>query len=315
MRNKTRDNQMKSPAPIRKNAVSTYSKNLSKEWVVTQEMGLLEFLLLHLKQSRNNTKTLLAKKKVMVDGVVVSQFDYMLKPKQRVSLNPIPIKQTSLKQELDILYEDDTLIVINKPAGLLTVASDNEKEKTAYRMLSDYVATKDKRNRVYITHRLDRDTSGVLMILKDAALRDTMQDNWNDAVVKRGYIAIVEGVMEKESGTIRSWLRETKTNIMYSSSRPNDGQEAITHYQLLKQSPYYAMLQVEIDSGRKNQIRVHMKDIGHLVIGDDKYGSVSNPLKRLGLHAHQLDFYHPLTKQLMKMNAPIPKEFSKLFRG
>lgn len=291
-----------------------YSKKLTQEFLVTTPMGLLDFLLQHVKQSRNNTKMLLTKKKILVDGVVVSQYDYMLQPKQVVSLSAIPVKQESLAKELDIIFEDAYLIAINKPSGLLTIGSDREKEKTAYRMLSDYVAQQDKRNRVYITHRLDRDTSGVLIILKDENLRDFMQDDWNKQVVTRRYIAVVEGKLANQSGMIRSWLKETRTNIMYSSSRPNDGQEAITHYRVLKESAYYTMVDVKIDSGRKNQIRVHMLDLGHPVIGDDKYGSPSNPLKRLGLHASLLEFYHPVSKQLMRIEAKTPKEFSKLFK-
>lgn len=299
--------------PILTTKPNNFNKNYEKEYLVTKEMGLLDFLLENLKQSRNNTKTLLAKKKVMVDGVAVSQFDYLLKVKQKVRLNPTPLKQESLQSELDIIYEDDYLIAINKPSGLLTIASDNEREKTAYRMLSEYVASKDKRSRVYITHRIDRDTSGVLIISKDDQVREKLQDNWNEIVLTRGYIAIVEGQLEQRNGTIRSWLRETRTNLMYSSQRPGDGQEAVTHYSLLKESSYYSMLQVKIDSGRKNQIRVHMKDIGHLVIGDDKYGAVSNPLKRLGLHANILELYHPVTNKILKLEAKIPKEFNKLF--
>ena len=297
-----------------KRATPKPHSNRSKEFVVSTTMGLLEFLLLHLKQSRNNTKMLLARKKVLVDGVVVSQFDYQLQPKQIVSLSPTTVQQESLAHELDILYEDDVLIAINKPSGLLTIATDREKEKTAYRMVSDYVAKLNKKNRVYITHRIDRDTSGVLILLKNEKLRDAMQDQWNEIVKERAYYAIVEGKVAQASGTIRSWLKETKTNVMYSSSRPGDGQEAITHYRVLKQSPYYTLLDVSLDSGRKNQIRVHMKDLGHLVIGDDKYGAISNPLKRLGLHAYRLVFVHPVTQQIIKLEAKMPKEFNQLFR-
>ena len=180
-------------------------------------------------------------------------------------------------------------------------------------MLTEYVQQKDKHNRVFVVHRLDEDTSGVLMVAKNPKIQAALQDHWNEIVSKRGYYAIVEGHMKEANGTIKSYLKKNAQNMMYSSKKAGDGQLAITHYKVIGEIEGYSLLDVHIDSGRKNQIRVHLGDLGHHVIGDDKYGNPSNPIKRLGLHAYELEFKHPLTGKVMKFTAPVPKEFKTLF--
>lgn len=288
-------------------------KNL-RQFSVKKECELLEFLFECFKgQSRNSVKSLLGSHKVSIDGAPVTQFNFKLYPGDTVIISSSPIKKKT-RSHLPIIYEDDEIIVINKPSGLLSVASDNEKGSTAYRMLSDYVQQKDKHNRVFVVHRLDEDTSGVLMVAKNVQIQKALQDNWNDIVTKRGYYAIVEGIMEKDSGTIKSYLKKNSQNMMYSSKKQGDGQLAITHYKVIKENENYSMLDVNIDTGRKNQIRVHLGDLGHHIIGDDKYGEPSNPIKRLGLHAYELSLIHPVTKKKLKFTAPIPKEFNNLFK-
>ena len=315
-RNNDRKNDRNAKMEEKKSAV------ILKEYKVTRQTTLLEFLLEKMSStSRNNIKGLLSRKQVLVDGSVVSQFDFELTKGDSVQISKYPMTVTKTmigkhkKSPLKILFEDDNIIVIDKPSGLLSIATDNEKEATAYRMLMDYVREKDKHNRIFVVHRLDKDTSGVLMVAKNEKYRDALQNNWNDIVKTREYIAIVEGNLEEKSGTIRSWLRETKTNLMYSSHKKGDGQEAITHYRVSKETMRYSMLNVNIDTGRKNQIRVHMSDIGHKVIGDDKYQSTKNPLKRLGLHAYKLEFIDPITKELRSFKANIPGDFSRFFAG
>ena len=254
-------------------------------------------------------KSLLSSHRVSIDGAPVSQFNFKLYPEDTIIISNSPIKKKT-RSKLPIIYEDDDIIVINKPSGLLSVASDNEKSSTAYRMLSDYVQQKDKHNRVFVVHRLDEDTSGVFMIAKNVKIQQALQEKWNDIVKKRGYYAIVEGVMEKPSGTIKTYLKKNSQNLMYSSKKPGDGQLAITHYKVIKTNGKYSLLDVNIDTGRKNQIRVHLGEMGHYIIGDDKYGKPANPIKRLGLHAYELDFVHPFTGKLVKYTAPMPKEFS-----
>ena len=292
--------------------VSKDYKNI-REYEVKTECELLEFLFLTLKeQSRNSVKSLLSNHKVAVDGAPISQFNFKLFPGDTVIISKTPIHKKT-RSNLPIIFENDEMIVINKPSGLLSIASDKEKGSTAYRMLTEYVQQKDKHNRIFVVHRLDEDTSGVLMVSKSAKLQQGLQDKWNELVSKRGYLAIVEGHLENKSGTVKSYLKKNSQNMMYSSKKPGDGQFAVTNYKVLQEVEGYSLVDVHIDSGRKNQIRVHMGDLGHHVIGDDKYGNPSNPIKRLGLHAYELELKHPFTGKVLKFTAPIPKEFSILF--
>ena len=287
-------------------------KNI-RQYEVKQECELLEFLLLTLKdQSRNSVKSLLSNHKIAVDGAPITQFNFRLFPGDTVIISKTPIYKKT-RSNLPIIFENDEIIVINKPSGLLSIASDKEKGSTAYRMLTEYVQQKDKHNRIFVCHRLDEDTSGVLMVAKNAKLRDALQDKWNELVTKRGYYAIVEGHLKEKSGTIKSYLKKNSQNLMYSSKKEGDGQFSVTHYKVLQEIEGYSLLDVHLDSGRKNQIRVHLGDLGHHVIGDDKYGNPSNPIKRLGLHAYELELKHPFTGKTLKFTAPIPKEFNILF--
>ena len=285
-----------------------------KEYPVKEPCELLEFLLKTFSsQSRNSVKSLLSSHRVSVNGAPVTQFNFKLTPKDMVIITKNPIKK-KIRHNLPIIFENDELIVINKPSKLLSVPSDNEKGSTAFRMVNDYLQQKDKHNRAYIVHRIDEDTSGVLMFAKNERIAHllTDKDNWNQLVTKRGYYAVVEGVMENRSGTVKSYLKKNSQNMMYSSKKPGDGQLAITHYKVIKGNDKYTLLDVDIDSGRKNQIRVHMGDLGHYIIGDDKYGQPSNPIKRLGLHAYCLELRHPVSGKLLTFNAPMPKEFEEI---
>lgn len=284
-----------------------------KEYPVNKDTELLEFLLETLKdQSRNSVKSLLSNRRVSVDGAPITQFNFKLYKGDTVIISKTPIHRKT-RSNLPIIYENEEIIVINKPSGLLSIASDKEKGSTAYRMLTDYVQQKDKHNRIFVVHRLDEDTSGVLMVAKNPKIQKALQDNWNDLVKSRGYLAIVDGILEKKTDTIKSYLKKNSQNMMYSSKKAGDGQFSVTHYKVIQENGNYSLLDVHIDSGRKNQIRVHLGDIGHNVIGDDKYGNPTNPIKRLGLHAYELILTHPITGKEMKFTAPTPKEFNILF--
>ena len=288
-------------------------KNL-KQFVVKEPCELLEFLLLTFKdQSRNSVKSLLGSHRVSIDGAPVTQFNFKLYPGDTVIISNSPIRRKT-RSNLPIIFEDNDLIVINKPTKLLSVPSDNEKGSTAFRMVNDYLQQKDKHNRAFIVHRLDEDTSGVLMFAKNANMANALTDgdNWNNLVKKRGYYAIIEGQLEKKEGRVTSYLKKNAQNMMYSSKKKGDGQFAITDYKVVSETKDYSLVDVDIKTGRKNQIRVHFGDLGHHIIGDDKYGEPSNPLKRLGLHAYELDIIHPFNGKLMKFKAPMPKEFSTL---
>ena len=217
------------------------------------------------------------------------------------------------KNKINIIYEDKYIIVVNKPPGLLAIANEQEKENTMFHKVLLYLKQKNKKNKVFVVHRLDKDTSGLMVLAKDERIKHHMQTNWDQIVKARTYIAIVEGHVIKDHDTIKTWLKETKTLLTYSSSIPNDGKLAITKYKKLKANKRYSLLEIDILTGRKNQIRVHMSDIGHPIAGDKKYNAQTNPLKRLGLHANILKLYHPVTKELIQFNAPIPKEFTGMF--
>ena len=283
---------------------------------VHKPLPLLEYLLSKLPTlGRNKIKSFLVHKQVLVDGMVVTRHDFELAEEDVVTVLKFGRRgKTNEPFALPILYEDNDLIVIDKPSGLLSIASDNEKEKTAYRMLNDYVRRKDPKARIFVVHRIDRDTSGVLVVAKNVEIRDALQVRWNEIVKDRGYYAIIEGSMDKQKGTFHTWLLETSTNLMFSSHKKGEGQEAITHFEVIRKSEKYSLLDVHIDTGRKNQIRVHLKESGHPIVGDDKYGNGSNPLGRLGLHAYRLSFIHPKTKKLITFESPLPKEFNTLFK-
>lgn len=286
------------------------------EYVVTESAGLLEFLLQNLSgKSRNNVKSLLTHKEVSVDGQIVTQYDYKLKPGQTIRLVPSWNQRQMQKTLPDILYEDDELIVVNKPAGLLSIATEQEKAHTAYHLLTEYVKQYNPKGRIFAVHRLDRETSGVLMVAKNERIKLALQNSWADLVSERGYLAVVEGQLQEKSGRIRSFLKETKTMLVYSSGVEGDGQEAVTMYQVIGETKDYSLLKIQLETGRKNQIRVHMKELGHPVAGDKKYGAATDPLRRLGLHAYRLKLEHPFTHQTMCFEAPMPKEFNALFKG
>ena len=288
--------------------------NSIKEFKVHEDCELLEFLLSkYPKLSRNAVKSLLSNHQVSVDGAPVSQYNLQLTKEDTVIVSKMRITK-KVRNNLPIIFENDELVVINKPSGLLSIASDREKGRTAYRMVSDYVQQKDKHNRIYVVHRLDEDTSGVLVFAKNPRIKGVLQKEWNDIVRKRGYFAIVEGNMEKDEDTFVDYLKENALNLMYVTNDRKNGKKCVTHYKVIKRNKNYSLLDVDIDSGRKNQIRVQLGHRGHYVVGDDKYGEPSNPLKRLGLHAYNLTFVHPISKKVYEFKAPMPEEFDKLFQ-
>jgi 23S rRNA pseudouridine1911/1915/1917 synthase len=284
-------------------------------FTVTQPAELLTFLLEHLSSlGRNSVKSLLARGQVSVNDRAVTTYNFPLQPGHIVSIH----KDKSLMEQpilgLSILHEDEDIIVIRKEAGLLSVAADQENEITAYRQLTAHVRKDNPRNRVFIVHRLDRDTSGVMVFAKSENVQQILQNSWQEMVKERYYTALVEGKVKKIEGTISSWLKESSTLKMYSSPYPNDGQHAVTHYRLVQTNGSFSLLDIHLETGRKNQIRVHMQDIGHPVVGDKKYGSKSKAINRLGLHARVLAFIHPTKGNLLRFETDIPKMFLNPFR-
>ena len=219
------------------------------------------------------------------------------------------------KNKLDIIYQDKFIIVINKPSGLLTVSTEKEKEHTLFHKVYLYEKQKNKNNKIFIVHRLDKDTSGLVIFAKTEKIKYLLQDNWDNIVKTREYMALVSGCVKKEKDTIKSWLKENKNFTVYSSNKKDDGKLAITNYERLKTNGNYSLLKINISTGRKNQIRVHMQDIGHPIVGDKKYNSKSNPIKRLGLHANKLEILHPITKEQLIFESNTPKCFTEVFKN
>jgi 23S rRNA pseudouridine1911/1915/1917 synthase len=284
--------------------------------IVSESMGLLQFLLSQLPgKSRTTVKSHLSHRQVAVDYHTVTHFDYPLEPGQTVTITHGRVPEETKYHGLRILFEDPYLIVIEKEAGILSIATAKEKILTTYSILSDHVKKEDSSNRIFVIHRLDRDTSGVMVFAKSEEIQSILQRAWQDAVIERTYVAVVEGEVEKDEETIRSYLKENKALVMYSTKNPEEGDEAITHYKVLKRTREFSLLEVKLETGRKNQIRVHMKDIGHPIVGDKKYGSRQNPIGRTGLHARVLSFIHPVTRTVVKYETAIPQRFLTLFRG
>ena len=283
-------------------------------YTVTQPDTLLPFLLARVKgKSRNNVKSLLSRRLVAVDGVPLSRFDAPLLPGQQVSILPASAPKADALP-FPILYEDEHLIVVNKPAKLLSVANDKEKTRTAYHLVTDYVKARRVDDRIFVLHRLDRDTSGVLMFARDAETKELFQARWNEIVTRRGYLAVVEGVPKPAQDTIRSYLVETDTHLSFSGAPGKGAKEAVTSYQIVKAGSGYALLDISIETGRKNQIRVHMKEKGCPVAGDKQYGARTNPIGRLCLHANELSFTHPATGEQITFKATMPRDFNRVFR-
>jgi 23S rRNA pseudouridine1911/1915/1917 synthase len=256
---------------------------------------------------------LLGNKQVLVDGKVISQFNHPLSPGQEIEISKERVQQEKKLHEYNIVFEDDDLIIIEKQAGLLSISTDKEKRATAYSLLSNHVKKQNRENKIFVVHRLDRETSGLMLFAKSEEVKYHLQELWNATIKERSYIAVVEGAVEKPEGVITSYLTEGKTFKVHSSQNPKNGKKAITNYKVIKKNKNYSLLKVNLETGRKNQIRVHLQDIGHSVVGDKKYGASGSPLKRLGLHAQQLSLTHPTTRQKLNFETKIPGLFLRLF--
>lgn len=264
-------------------------------------------------RKRQTVKDYMRLGQVMVNGVVQTHFNHPLQPGDDVWVNTSRQWQTFSHPRLHIIYEDDDIIVVNKGYGLLSMGNDRVTEGTAYSLLRDYQKRKDPRNKIFIVHRLDQHTSGLMMFAKNEAAKEAMQHNWNNMVIDRRYAAIVEGRPEEKEGVVRSYLCENSQHLVYSSNDPESGGKlAVTRWRALKSRNGYTLLDVTLDTGRKNQIRVHMKDLGHPIAGDRKYGARTSPMHRLALHARTLRFIHPVTKADMNFSLPLPPSFTHL---
>jgi len=291
---------------------------ITKSFKVKKSTTLLVFLIDNLNTSRNNCKALLSNHLVMVNGYVITKFDYNLAREDEIKILKNRIDNNQIKRDtkkeripkIEIIYEDDDFIALNKPNGLLSVESDND-NNSCFSIISKYLSNKGERP--YIIHRIDKETSGVLVFAKNAKIHSILRLHWNDYVKYREYHAVVEGKMNG-ADTIINYLAQNKNNIVYVTNNRVEGEKAITNYKVLKSNNDYSLLDINIDTGRKNQIRVTLMDLGHPIIGDDKYKSNKNPIKRLALHATRLELINPLNKKLMVFNTKYPNIFNSLFK-
>ena len=284
-------------------------------FTVKEENELMKFLIENMpKKNRNNIKSLLKNKQVLIDGAAISQFNYPLVPGQEIMITESRISDKDMKG-IKVVYEDEYLIAVEKASGILSIATNKEREKTAYNMVKNYVKSRNPLEKLFIVHRLDRETSGVMIFAKTEEIQQILQTNWQDIVLERAYVAVVEGKVEKNSDTIVSYLKENSVFVTFSSEKEIEGsKKAITHYTVLKRSKGFSLVEAKIETGRKNQIRVHMQSLGHSVVGDKKYGATTNPLGRLGLHAKSIIFKHPKTGKILSFQTGIPIKFSGMFK-
>lgn len=276
---------------------------------VNKDDELLNYLYNNLDMPKKKIKQYLTHGAIYVNNVKTTQYNY----KVVVGMNIVIDTNSKNKKVLpfDVVFEDDQIIVVNKPSGLLTIATNKEKEKTLYHIVSEYLKSKDKNSKVFIVHRLDKDTSGIVILAKNERIKNQLQENWNEYVTLREYAAVVHGNLKNEEGRIVQSLKETKTNLVYVTKK-GDGKEAITNYKVIKSNDNYSLLNIEIETGRKNQIRVAMSTIGNPIVGDKKYSNIRDNENRLYLHANRLKLYYPVIKKDILFEISNPSEFKKI---
>ena len=275
-------------------------------------------------KSRTSVKSLLGHRQVSVNGSIQTRHDTPLKPGDTVVVSAGKGNIELRHPKLRLVYEDEHLIVVEKKQGLLTVATHpGSTEMTVFSILKAYVRKQNPRNGIYVVHRLDRETSGLLVFAKSVQLQEYMRTYWKELVTRRTYVALAEGKLEKKEGTITTWLTEDKRNaVVYSSPVDDGGAKAVTHYKVLGEAKKaeercgknLSLVELNLETGRTNQIRVHLASIGHPVVGDRKYGHGNDfsPVDRLCLHARVLAFIHPATEQNISFETPIPRDFTRL---
>ena len=291
---------------------NSYNTDRYDHYVVEEEAPLLEWLLAHLKGSKTKIKATLQGRGIKVNGKVTTQFDYQLHPGAKIAVSQTKKNDQFKSRYVKVVYEDRWLVVVEKNVGILSMAAGH-KSLNVKSVLDDYFKKSGQRCTAHVVHRLDRDTSGLLVYAKDMETEQILERNWHEIVYDRRYVAVVSGEVEPDEGTIANWLRDNKAYYTYSSPVDNGGKYAVTHFHVLKRTTEHSLVEFQLETGRKNQIRVHAADMGHPVCGDTKYGNGDDPIHRLCLHACVLCFYHPVTNERMEFDTPIPTQFLQLF--
>ena len=281
---------------------------------VTLAQPLLTFLLENVKGSRSKIKATLKGGGIRVDRKTVTQFDYPLEPGMVVMVSKTKRNQEILKSRyIKIVFEDEYLVVLEKKVGILSMAAGHS-SLNVKGVLDDYFHKSHQRCHAHVVHRLDRDTSGLMIYAKDMKTEQALEKEWHEIVYDRRYVAVLSGEINDEGGTIANWLKDNKAYITYSSPVDNGGKYAVTHFHTLQRKNGYSLVEFKLETGRKNQIRVHSADMGHPVCGDVKYGNGDDPCNRLALHAYMLCFEHPVTHERLEFVTPIPDSFLKVFK-
>ena len=283
-------------------------------YTVEEDVQLLDWLITNLKGlSRNKVKDTLHGRGIKVNGKIVTQFDYPLTRGMKISVSKSKKNDTFKSRYVNLVYEDPYLVVIEKKPGILSMAAGH-KSLNVKTVLDDYFRQTKQRCTAHVVHRLDRDTSGLMVYAKDMQTEQTLEHEWHNIVYDRRYVAVVSGEMEEDEGTIANWLKDNKAYVTYSSPVDNGGKYAVTHFHVLDRTTEHSLVEYKLETGRKNQIRVHSADMNHPVCGDVKYGNGDDPIHRLCLHAYMLHFFHPVTRARMEFETPIPSQFRMLFK-
>lgn len=297
-----------------RNTNNTYKTQGGDNLVITvkENAPLLEYLINNVSESRSKLKATLQGRGIAVNGRMVTQFDYQLKAGDKIIISRHKKQNQFKSRYVKIVYEDRWLVVVEKNIGILSMAAGHS-SLNVKSVLDDYFLKSRQKCRAHVVHRLDRDTSGLMVYAKDIETEQMLEHNWHQIVYDRRYVAVVSGEMEQNNGTIANWLKDNKAYITYSSPTDNGGKYAVTHFQVLNRTTEHSLVEYKLETGRKNQIRVHSADMGHPVCGDMKYGNGDDPLHRLCLHAYMLCFTHPVTGEPMEFSTPIPTAFRSLF--
>ena len=283
-------------------------------YTVEEDAQLLDWLIANLKGlSRNKVKDTLHGRGIKVNGKIVTQFDYPLTRGMKISVSKSKKNDTFKSRYVNLVYEDPYLVVIEKKPGIVSMAAGH-KSLNVKTVLDDYFRQTKQRCTAHVVHRLDRDTSGLMVYAKDMQTEQTLEHEWHNIVYDRRYVAVVSGEMEEDEGTIANWLKDNKAYVTYSSPVDNGGKYAVTHFHVLDRTTEHSLVEYKLETGRKNQIRVHSADMNHPVCGDVKYGNGDDPIHRLCLHAYMLHFFHPVTRARMEFETPIPSQFRMLFK-
>lgn len=297
-----------------RNTNNTYKTQGGDNLVITvkENAPLLEYLINNVSESRSKLKATLQGRGIAVNGRMVTQFDYQLKAGDKIIISRHKKQNQFKSRYVKIVYEDRWLVVVEKNIGILSMAAGHS-SLNVKSVLDDYFLKSRQKCRAHVVHRLDRDTSGLMVYAKDIETEQILEHNWHQIVYDRRYVAVVSGEMEQDNGTIANWLKDNKAYITYSSPTDNGGKYAVTHFQVLNRTTEHSLVEYKLETGRKNQIRVHSADMGHPVCGDVKYGNGDDPLHRLCLHAYMLCFTHPVTGEPIEFSTPIPTAFRSLF--